>query len=224
MKSHPSGASSILPVLILLVASGLTGTAQQPTTTRQQPTAQQEKPLIPEPAELRELNPEALRIAVPRECMGIRPDVQAHDVADTFNPPGAPLTLSSALAAYLSGKPVKGYDDKRVNMIFADSFKLRNCRVCYATLEVGVRHDQDLWTNDTITVGAAPFTASPGTYFIYSGIWSPPTPNPKTLTFALPTAALNSYLFSTSTVPTSLDVVAQDDTNFDYAKLSVWYY
>lgn len=233
MKTHLCRASSILSLFILVVATGLTGAAQQTPTRqqsaaqqdRQQPTAQQEKPLIPELGTPRELSPEALRTEVPQECRGIRPDVQTHDVADSFNAPGTPVTLSSALTNYLNGLHLtpKGYDDKRVNMVFADSFKLRNCRVCYATLELGVRHDEDLWTNDTITVGAAPFTSSPGLYFIYSGIWSPPTPNPKTLMFALPNAALNNYL-SSAPMPTFLDVIAQDDTNFDYAKLSVWYY
>jgi hypothetical protein len=222
MKSHPFRASSILSVLILLVASGLTVTAQQPRP-RQEPTPQQEKPLIPELAAPRELPIEARRTDVPRECMGIRPDVQMHDVADTFNPPGTPVTLSPALATYLSGKPLKGYDDKRVNMVFADSFKLRNCRVCYATLEIGVRHDQDLWTNDLLYVQGAPYSPS-GVSFIYTGIWTPSDPNSKTLTLALPTAALNNYLFSTSTIPTFLDVFAQDDTDFDFVKLSVWYY
>lgn len=230
MKSHPFRASSILSALILLVASALTATAQQPVS-RQQPRDQQEAQQkevspIPELAVPRELSREALRIDVPRECRGIRPDVQEHDVADDFKPQGTPLTLSPALANYLSGLKLtpKGYDDKRVNMVFADSFKLRNCRVCYATLEVRVRHEADIWTNDTITVGAAPFTSSPGAIFIYSGIWTPPTPNPKTLSFALPTAALNNYLFSTSAMPSFLDVIAQDDSDFDYAKLSVWYY
>lgn len=223
MKSYPTGASSILSVLVLLVASGLTGTAQQqPPRPRQEPTVQQERPII-ELAAPRELNREAIRIDVPRECRGIRPDVQTHDVADAFKPPGASATLSPSLAAYLSGKPVKGYDDNRVNMIFADSFKLRSCRVCYATLEVGVRHDQDIWTNDMLYVQGAPYTPS-GVSFIYAGIWNPVGTNPKPLTFALPTAALNNYLFSTSIIPGWLDVFAQDDTNFDYATLSVWYY
>lgn len=195
-------------------------TAQQ---EKQLPTAQQEKQLIPELAAPRQLNPEALRPDVPRECRGIRPDVQMHDVADAFNPPGTPATLSPALAAYFSGKPLKGYDDKRVNIVFADSFKLRNCRICYATLELGVRHDQDLWTNDMLYVQGGPYSQT-GVSFIYTGIWAPTDPNSKTLSLALPTAALNNYLFSTSTIPTFLDVFAQDDTDFDFVKLSVWYY
>lgn len=222
MKSHPFRASSILSVLILLVASGLTVTAQQQSRPRQEPTVQQEKPLIPELAAPRELSPEARRIAVPRECVGIRPEVQMHDVADNFNPQGTPVTLSAALAAYLSGKPLKGYDDNRVNMIFADSFKLRSCRVCYATLELGVKHYQDIWTNDILYVQAAPYSPN-GISFIYANLWAPTDPNPKPLSFALPTAALNSYLMTGPLQP-SLDVFMQDDSDVDFAKLTVWYY
>lgn len=222
MKSNYLRASSILAVLLVFVALGLTGTAQEPRTRLQQP-AQQEERQLPELA-VQQLDAEALRIAVPRQCHGITPVVQMHDVADSFAPTGSPVALSPALTSFLVGKPSKGYDDPGVNKYFGDSFKLRNCRVCYATLEVRVRHYNDVWTNDSITVGAAPFNTSPGVTLISTGIWNPPTPNPKTLSFALSTTALNNFLFSTTTVPSFLDVVAQDDTDFDYAKLSVWYY
>lgn len=225
MKSHLFRASSTLGVLVLLVvALGLSGTAQEPTTRQQQPVQQQERQIIDLPVQ--QLDAEALRISVPRECERIRPEVQIHDVADTFSPPGTPLlpSLSPTLTNYLVGKPIKGYDDPRVNRIFADSFKLRSCRVCYATLEVSVRHYQDIWPNDSITVGAAPFNSSPGVTFVSMGIWNPPTPNPKPLSFALSATALNNYLFATTAMPPFLDVVAQDDTDFDVAKLSVWYY
>jgi hypothetical protein len=226
MKNHLFRASSILAVLSLLVALGVSGTAQQPT--QPQPREQEQQRLErPIPGlVLQELSPEALQVAVPQACMGIKPVVQIHDVADNFSPPGNPVSLSQALTNFLNANnwPRKGYDDKRTNMFFADSFSLKNCRVCYATLETRVRHYQDVWTNDNITIGAAPFNSSPGIALIYTGLWNPPVPNPKTLTYVLPTTALNSYLFNTPTMPTYLDVIAQDDTDFDYAKLSVWYY
>ena len=224
MKSHLFRASSILGVFLLLVAFSLSGTAQQPTARPQRPVQQQE-PQIPELA-VQELDSETLRIRVPRECERIRPDVQTHDIADNFNPPGNTVTLSPDLHTFLTthGITPKGYDDNHVNKAFADSFKLRNCRVCYARLEVRVKHYQDIWTNDGITLGAAPFNVLPGVTFVSSGIWAPTDPITKPLTFSLPTAALNSYLSSTTTIPSFLDVYAQDDTDFDFAKLSVWYY
>lgn len=229
MKNQPLRTSLTLSMLILLVGLGLSGVAQERINRqeqeirRQEPTAQREESLIPALVAPQESRLEALRVEVPRECAGIRPDVQVHDVGDKFAPPGNPVSLSPALAASLSGKPLKGYDDPRVNIIFADSFRLRNCRVCYATLELGVRQAGDMWTNDKLYVQTAPYTPN-GVSFIYAGIWTPPVPNPKTLSFALPTAALNNYLFSTATIPAFLDVIAQDDSDFDYAKLSVWYY
>jgi hypothetical protein len=223
MKTNLFRTSSILAVLVLLVAVSLSSTAQESIKQQQRPVqqeAQQQEPQLP----VQQLDAEALRIAIPRACQGIRPDVQTHGDTDNFNPPGTPVTLSPALASFVVGKALKGYDDPAVNKFFADSFKLRNCRVCYATLEVRVRHYGDAWTNDGMAVGVAPFDTSPGIRLVSTGIWTPQTPNPKTLTFALPTAALNSYLSSTSTIPSFLDIPAQDDTDFDYMKLSVWYY
>jgi len=226
MKRHLIRASSILAVLSLLVALGLSGAAQQPRE-QQQSKEQEQRLERPMPGlVLQELSPEALNAAVPPACKGIQPVVEIHDVADKFNAPGNPVSLSPALTNFLNANnlPRKGYDDKRVNIVFADSFRLRNCRVCYATLETRIQHYQDNWTNDTITIGAAPFNSSPGVVLFYTGLWNQLVPNPKPLTYVLPTAALNNYLFTTPTMPTYLDVIAQDDTDFDYAKLSVWYY
>ncbi len=160
--------------------------------------------------------------------MGIRPEVQTHDGADNFKPPGTPLTLSPALTSFLNGLNLtpKGYDDNHINKVFADTFRLRSCKVCFATLEVRIRHDQDIWTNDTLTVGNAPFNTSPGVNIFYTSLWSPPGTNPKSPTFVLPAAALNNYIGSLmgGSAQPWLDVIAQDDTDFDYAKLSVWYY
>lgn len=227
MKSHLLRTSSILAVLTLFVVFSFSSTAQEPRTRQQQPAQQEERQIIDLPVQQldAELIPnDPMRIAPPKPCHGITPVVQIHDVNDNFAPAGSPVSLSPALTTFLAGKPIKGYDNPQVNKVFADSFRLRNCRVCYATLEVRVRASQDAWTNDTITVGAAPYNSAPGVKFISTGIWTPTTPNPKTLNFALPLTALNAYLSTTPTIPSFLDVVAQDDTDFDYAKLSVWYY
>jgi hypothetical protein len=224
MKNRFFRASTTLAVLALLVASGLSGTAQQ-LLPRQRPTDQQEERRAIEAMPAQEMRPETLYIAVPRECAGIRPEVQMHDRPDNFQPTGDPVTLSPALTTWLNAHNFqrKGYDDPRVNMFFADSFRLRSCRICYATLELRARHYKDVWLNDGITIGAAPFNISPGASLVSAAIWNPQTPNPKPLTYALPVAALNNLLM-TGPLPSWLDVAAQDDTDFDYAKLSVWYY
>jgi hypothetical protein len=223
MKNRLLCASTTLTVLALLVVSGLPGAAQQLPSRQQPADREEERKIAVMPAQ--ELQPELVSVKVPQECERIRPEVQMHDSPDNFKPPGAPVVLNPALTSWLNvhNFPRKGYDDPRINIFFADSFKLRSCRICYATLEVSVRHYQDNWGNDGITVGAAPFNTSPGVILVNAAIWNPTTPNPKTLTYALPAAALNSLLM-TGPMPPWLDVVAQDDTDLDYARLSVWYY
>lgn len=231
MKRQIFRASSVLAVLAGLVAFSLSGSAQQPAS-RPQTIEQQEQQELQLPELLvQQVDAEALKMSVPQACKGMVPVVQTHDVADNFTTPGNPVALSPALATYLSGKPVKGYDDNRNNMYFADSFKLRNCRVCYATLEVRVRHQPGNWalnapnySNDSMLAGVAPF---PGALRFIGpvSLWSAALPNPKTVTYATTAGGLsnlNGYLFGNT--PAWMDLVAQDDTEFDYAKLSVWYY
>jgi hypothetical protein len=226
MKSHLFLASSILAALTLLFALGSSSTAQQ-TTTRQ-PTSTQEL-RIPE-LEVQDKNAESLPIKIPRECTK-PPEVQMHDVADGFTSPGNPVALSPLLINFLGGKPIKGYDDPRIDRAFADSFKLRSCRVCYVTLEFGVKHyagawqaNAPWWPNDSVLAGAAPF---PTNYRFIGPVnfWTP-TPNSKTVTLGItPTdlGRLNQYLV-TGPISPVMDLVVQDDSDVDYAKLSVWYY
>lgn len=211
MKSNLFRASS---VLILLLAVSLSGAAQQPATRQQEPVQQQE-PQLRELA-VQQLDSETLRIAVPQACKGIKPVVQTHNS-------GTGVTISPALASYLSGKPVKGYNNPAVNKFFGDSFRLNNCRVCHATIAVKVEHYGDIWPNDGLTVGVAPFSGS-GSVFVSGAPWVPATPNPKTITWTLSPTLLTNYLMSGSAPPKFVDWVVQDDTNVHSATLSVWYY
>ena len=199
---------------ITLLSLCLSTTAQQPTA-QQQKQAQEERLPIPELKAL-QTDSELTPVRIPRECDRLKPIVQMHDVADNFKSPGNPVTLSAALQSYLSTQNItpKGYDDPRVNKVFADSFKLGNCKVCYATLEVNVRHYQDVWWNDTLTVGAPPFNTFP-VRLLSTNIW-PNGPH----TYGLSPSGLSQLIWNNQ----GLDVIAQDDTDFDYMKLSVWYY
>lgn len=178
----------------------------------------------------RELAGRTPTIQLPAGCPTNNVDVQVHGDADNFNPPGPAVTLSPQLTAFLVGKKVKGYDDRRLNMVFADSFRLRNCRVCYAVLQVSVRHyNADAFTNDSITAGVAGFGPAnnpPGGVVFASlgNIWVPPNPNPRLRSFVLPANALNQHIMSPPAPPKFVDLVGQDDTDFDYARLIVWYY
>ncbi len=234
MQRRITRSSTLIALLALLAATGLQGVARQQATRQPPAEAQQERRVVEQPQQqerpiieiqAQPVTAEAARVAVPRECERLSPDVQTHDVPDKFAPPGAAVSLSPALSSYLAGRGVtpKGYDDASVNRVFADSFRLRNCRICYATLEVGVRYSADYWINDTITVGVPPFNTP--SIFMYGGLWnlSGTNPNPKVATYALSAAAMNQYVMS-GPVPSSAEVLTQDDSNIDYAKLSVWYY
>jgi hypothetical protein len=224
MKSYLPHAS-ILMVLILLAMPGFSGTAR--VHRAQQTPTQQVEPQLPELASPLKLSAEALRVKAPPECQNTTLDVQTHGDKD-----GYVIAPSPALAIYRKDKAghVKGYDDGQIERIFADSFELKNCRICYATLEFGVKHSIGNWLNDTFVGGVAPFDKSTLYFFRPDNkdafIWDVRLPNPKTMTLETTPAtlaALNTYL-ATSPIPTYLDVRGEDDTEFDYVTLRVWYY
>ena len=130
---------------------------------------------------------------------------------------------------------ITGYNAGEADYIFADSFRLGNCRVCYAEMSVRFKSVNMVTTsgstagNDTFTILGPNANGSPALQ--YFKIWQPPTPPPnadtgigitKTVTFQVPANLLNQYIFTTAP-NTPLDVVAQDDTAIQSIQLSVWY-
>jgi hypothetical protein len=234
-------------LLILLAVQGFNSTAR---VDRASQTQQKSAPRLL-------LSQETQTVQVPENCRNITPDAQRHGDA------GYVIDPSPTLTQYLTKQVgnTKGYDEGKLDVNFVDSFKLKNCRVCYATLEYRIKHDGSEWRNDTFVAGVAPFTDSRLYFFrpenrcfnkpdIIGCIWvvpiqsantnanasatpnpsptptPPPDPNPKTVTLGItPTAlaALNNYLV-TGPTPTYLDVRGEDDTEFDYIVLRVWYY
>lgn len=136
---------------------------------------------------------------------------------------------------------VVGYNSSDYDRIFLDSFRLGNCKVCYAEMTVrvsslnGASGDGD-GGNDALNILGIPNTTSPN--FGYSPalqsfrIWQSPTTAPnipvnsgtsKTITFQVPANLLNEYIFKTG--PNApLDVLVQDDTAVQSMQFSVWYY
>ena len=212
MKSHLFRTSSFLAVFALLAAFGLSGSSAQQPTSRPK-TTEQEEPQRPE-LMIRQLDAETLRVAVPPECKGIKPIIQAHNSNTGVSP-------SPALLTFMGSHARKGYNNPAVNTYFGDSFRLQNCRVCYATIEAKVQHYADIWNNDSMTVGVAPFGSN--NVFVSGSIW-PPNTNPTTLTWVVPAGLLTTYLTTGSLPPKVLDVYAQDDSDFRSVTLSVWYY
>ena len=214
-----------LAVFTLLVSLTSSGLAQE-SPAKEQPTLEKKALPMPELA-ASELNPEYTHPTVPRECAGLRPDVQTHRR-------GSGALVSPGLTSLLNSRHLqhKSYGDPRINTVFADSFKLRCCKVCYATLEVVVKHGPGVYSagaanfsNDTITVGVAPFGDGPPTRFFTAPIWSATTPNPKTLKYVLgPPAAWDKIDCSARPPAAYLDILVQDDTEVVSATLSVWYY
>lgn len=233
MKSALTRTVSIFGACALLAALALTGPARQRQTTErvQRPVEQEPVERLPAPAvsaeqleveELpeRELVARADLFRPPRACAGLKPVVETHDASDNFSPPGSPVSLSPELTAFVAGKPTKGYDNPALNSWFADSFRLRNCRVCHAVLQVRVRHyNLDSFGNDAVIVGLAPYN-NPNTIFVNAGL----VPGPQLKTYVLPTNALNQYIVQDNPLPTYLDVRVQDDHDVDFARLIVWYY
>lgn len=240
MKSALARTISIFGTCALLAALAFPWQArgQRPAEVRQRPDPdvrqqQQQEPVerLPDPAEraepleVQEMSEQELvarqdLFRVPRACVGLKPVVETHDAADNFSPPGNPVTLSPELNAFVAGKATKGYDNPAVNTWFADSFRLRNCRVCYAVLQVRVRHyNLDTFSNDAVIAGLAPYN-NPNTNFVSVGLW----PGPQTKTYVLPTNTLNQYIMQDLPLPTYLDLRVQDDSDVDFARLLVWYY
>lgn len=243
MRSVVMRTSSTVAALALLAALVFPAPAQQPSAQRPAPDRVQ-RPVEQEPAErlaapqiraeqieVQELSerelagrPELLKL--PRECAGLKVVVDAHDVPDDFKPPGNPVTPSPELTAFAAAAlGTKGYDDPTVNRWFVDSFRLRNCRVCHAVLQVRVRHYfKDSFGNDGLVAGLAPYS-NPATNFVNVSLWSSnPSPQTRTDTYILPAGALSTYLATDNPLPTFLDLRVQDDTDVDYARLYVWYY
>jgi hypothetical protein len=212
MKSHLFRASSILAVFALLAAFGLSGSSAQQQVSRPK-TIEQDEPQKPE-LMIRQLDAETLRPALPPECKGIKPIIQTHNSSTGVSP-------TTALLNFMGTHARKGYNNPAVNTYFGDSFILQNCRVCYATIEARVQHYADLWSNDGLTVGVAPFGS--GNVFVSGNIW-PPNINLTTLRWAVPAGLLTTYLMTNPPPPKYLDVYGQDDTTFHSLTLSVWYY
>jgi hypothetical protein len=239
MKSYLPHAS-ILTVLILLAMPRFNGAARvhRAPQTPPQYIELQFLELPPQP----ELPQEVPPVKLPLDCQNITPDVQTHDEEDDFGRlkpeskyvPDPSSEMKKLIEEKHKKNPLsyrpKGYDDPRIDMILADSFKLRNCRICYATLEYRVKQGRPSDPrNDTIKVGLAPFYLSRpyGKVFFMGTIWNGQwnkNAEVKTITLDAALKDLNIYLATDNPRPTYLDVLGEDDTDFDYITLRVWYY
>ncbi len=158
--------------------------------------------------------------------------------ADGFNLPVEPTTMSPGLQTYFinynvtptgTTKPRK-YDEPGQDKWLGQTFFIKCCKVCRAELEIRVRNEGGLASNDGIVIGRAPFTQS-SDIIVNDHIWDitrPPwaggTGSPKTMIIPLSPAALNNYIFNSKGCNVPIDIVVQDDTAVDYIKLKIWTY
>lgn len=242
MKNYLSHASIlmalILMALILFATPDSSGAAQ--VHTEVQTTAGLTAPQLLE-LKLSELSQEAPPppVKVPQNCQNITPDEQKHGGKGYVIEPSP--ALEQHLKDNLVGK-TKGYGEVGPDRQVVDSFKLKNCRVCHATIEYQVSNKRLGWQSDTFVAAIAPFTD--GKKFFITPPLNPDKTNSsnigyiwdesaesdkesKTVTLEIEPsklAALNTYLATGPMPPTYLDIRGEDDTTFDYVTLRVWYY
>jgi hypothetical protein len=150
--------------------------------------------------------------------------------ADNFAAPVETPTKSPGLQQFFSSNHLtsRNYDEPGVNKAFGQSFFIKCCKVCRAELEIRVKNEGEISSNDAITIGQAPFT---GVRAAAGFIWQAPfvpgagTGTPiKTMNIPLSPAALNSYILNSNGCQVPLDIYVQDDTSLDYVKLKIWTY
>ena len=232
--THASIVMALIFMALILLATPDSSFAAQVHTEVQTTTG----PTAPQLLELKlpELSQEAPPVKVPQNCQNITPDVQKHGGK------GYVIEPSPALAQHLQklAEKTKSYGEVGVDRQVVDSFKLKNCRVCHATIEYQVSQKGLGWESDTFVAAIAPFTDG-HKYFItppnkcnanskrIGCIWDKSAESDKeskTVTLEIEPSlltALNTYL-ATGSMPTYLDIRGEDDTTFDYITLRVWYY
>lgn len=237
MKNYLSPASILMALILMALILFATPDSSSAAQVHRevQTTAGSTAPQLLE-LNLSELSQNAPSVKVPQNCQNITPDVQKHGGK------GYVIEPSPALKQHLKnlvGK-TKGYGEVGIDRQVVDSFKLKNCRVCHATIEYQVSNKGLGWEKDSFVAAIAPFTDG-NKYFItppnkcnqnssrIGCIWDKSESDKKSKTVTLEIqpsqlTTLNSYLATGPIPPTYLDIRGEDDTTFDYVTLRVWYY
>ena len=132
--------------------------------------------------------------------------------------------VSPALPAYVTSKGAltKGFDDPTENRWVVGSWALPGCRVCrdvVITLNIRRKTHQSLTGNDGIIIGAAPFVGPN----VLANIkpWVANTLLTKAVTITITMLQFNQFLLNQPTGPIWLDFRVQDDTEVDFAHLTL---
>lgn len=151
-------------------------------------------------------------------------------VADNFGstPDPLPYVSRNFISAFprLFDSPRRGFDEVRDNQEFVFSIPLPPVRVCAAKIEFRIRRgpEPNGADNDLILLGAAPFdtTFNPPEKVM---LWSDALErNDQVVVFDLkPQLFANIQRVYAGKDVASLDIIAGDDTIFDYFKLTLYY-
>ncbi|MBY0505436.1 MAG: protein kinase [Bryobacteraceae bacterium] len=151
--------------------------------------------------------------------------LQEGDADDFALPPDAMGPLSPRLEAMRikSGESFRHFDERRDNRPFAVSFALPRVRICAAQLVLKVRHSRDLpnASNDAVMVGLAPFDQHKLTIPLWA---KDPMSESQVVVVDLSHELFGALQLSYPASETAwLDFYLSDDTDLDYAKLTLVY-
>jgi tRNA A-37 threonylcarbamoyl transferase component Bud32/tetratricopeptide (TPR) repeat protein len=151
-------------------------------------------------------------------------------VPDNFGATPDPLPYASRnfinMFPRLFDSPRRGFDEVRDNQEFVFSIPLPPVRVCSAKVEFRIRRGPEVngADNDLIQLGAAPFDATfnpPDNVMLWPDALER---NDKVVVFDLkPQLFANIQRVYAGKDVASLDMIAGDDTIFDYFKLTLYY-
>lgn len=182
---------------------------------------QQERPSVQQPTE----NLPELRVGqtfepgqVPK-CPN-QPVEYLGGVVDNFGGGPDPYVWSPQLATFLSGKPVRKFDEGGANKLLGQSFRIGSCKVCAVQLEAKIKNEGDISPYDKIYIYGKDII---GTDLIWSATIPLGTTNFSAYLPLPSITKLNQHIF-TNAPGHWLNVIEQDDYQFDYVKVRVWYY
>lgn len=142
--------------------------------------------------------------------------------ADTFAAPDDPTTPRAGFAAWLAGPPAdKGYDNTTVNRQFGTTFQNLPCGIATARLEVVMRAECDVSSNDSIALmfNGTSFDWGYSIATLNGGLWDCPMNNSFSLDLSTLPGGVN--LLPALNANRYLDLYVQDDTTVESARLVI---
>jgi len=153
--------------------------------------------------------------------------VQLQGAMDNFAYPPKPVTLSPKMTVFdgyaqYEGAGKRQYDDRGQDKIFATSFPLVARKLCSAQIEIRMRRKAGDLSNESLTIGFAPFLGDDRLDVVNPWAGIPVDITDRVLRLDLPVGGINRRILL-GKAPYFLDIFLHDDTAVDYIKLTVHY-